>query len=673
MTPISLDFETFYDTKQKYGIKDQGTWRYLHDERFDPYLIAVSDGTDAWAGSPKDFNWAALDGRVLLSHNSYFDRAVQGAGEDKSLFPKIRPAAWHCTANLSSYLCNRRSLADAVSHLLGRSVSKDVRDRANGKTAADMKAEGWWEEMLQYGREDALNCHELWTKHAHKWPEHERRLSNLTIDQGTRGVQIDVVKLKEYIVIATNALRVAEEQLPWVKEGRPPTSPKAIAELCRKHDIPCPPVKSKMGEEAFIAWETAYCKAHPWIEHVANWRSINKFLDSLQTILERLQPDGVLGFSLKYFGAHTGRWSGDAGINMQNLRKEPLFLDDRLWLISDLTRLKEISLSPKKPDYVSHVLDIRSLFIARPGKKLLISDLSQIEPRVLAWLIQDKSMLEMMAAGQSPYEAHARATMGFRGGNMKKEDKDGYALAKARVLGLGFGCGWEKFIVVAQAMAGLDITKDDPEWVQAVNDEGQPCFRTVRETVEGVSENGLLKLTVTDKLEPILISGYGYTARKIVNDYREGNPKVVALWKRLDTAFKDSVGGDFEMELPSGRSMTYKDVRKETRMERQKDGTFKRKSVFTALIGDRRFPLYGGLLTENLVQATARDVFAGHVLDLQDTDGLDVLFTVHDEAINEADLHLTVKDVEGIMSRAPEWMPGLPVAAEGCEANHYKK
>ncbi|NOS67030.1 MAG: hypothetical protein HOO67_01540 [Candidatus Peribacteraceae bacterium] len=664
MTPISVDFETFYDTKQKYGIKDQGTWRYLHDDRFDPYLIAVCDGSEAWAGHPRDFNWSALDGRDLLSHNRYFDNAVQTAGEDKGLFPKIRPSSWHCTANLSSYLCNRRALADAVSFLLGRSVSKDVRDRANGKTAADMKAEGWWDEMLQYGREDGVNCHELWTKHAHKWPEHERRLSNLTIDQGTRGMQIDVMKLKEYIVVATNALRVAEEQLPWVKEGRPPTSPKAIAELCNKHGIPAPPVKSKMGEEAFIAWETAYCKKYPWIEHVANWRSINKFLDSLNTICERLQPDGVLGFSLKYFGAHTGRWSGDAGINMQNLRKEPLFLDDKLWLISDLTRLKEIANSPEKPAYISHILDIRSLFIARPGKKLIISDLSQIEPRVLAWIVQDKAMLDLMAQGQSPYEAHARATMGFAGGNMKKEDKEGYALAKARVLGLGFGCGWEKFIVVAQAMAGLDITKDDPEWVQAVNAEGEPCFRTkVTQTAEGT----------TSEQEPIMVPGYGYTARKIVNDYREGNPKVVALWKRLDTAFKDSVGGDFEMELPSGRSMTYREVRKETRMERQKDGTFKRKSVFTALIGDRRFPIYGGLLTENLVQATARDVFAGHVLDLQDHAGLDVLFTAHDEAINEAELHITVKEVEGIMSRAPEWMPGLPVAAEGCESNHYKK
>jgi DNA polymerase len=174
---------------------------------------------------------------------------------------------------------------------------------------------------------------------------------------------------------------------------------------------------------------------------------------------------------------------------------------------------------------------------------------------------------------------------------------------------------------------------------------------------------------------PKMISGYGYTSRKIVNDYREGNPKIVGLWKQLDTGFKESVGGDFEMTLPSGRVMRYQQVKREARSVPRKDGKpgFERKIVYTAMIGDRRFPLYGGLLTENLVQATARDVFATQLLTLDSTPGLSVLFTVHDEAINEADLDMTVKDVEGIMSQTPPWLEGCPISAEGCEAAHYKK
>jgi hypothetical protein len=268
-------------------------------------------------------------------------------------------------------------------------------------------------------------------------------------------------------------------------------------------------------------------------------------------------------------------------------------------------------------------------------------------------------MLESMGRGESPYEAHARATMAWAGGLLKKENKHLYALAKARVLGLGFQCAWEKFITVAQAMAGLDITVDDPEFVQAAGEDGQPIFEK-------------------DGVTPKMVSGYGLTSKRIVREYREGNPLVVGMWKRLDEAFKGSVGGTFEMELPSGRKMIYRNVRRSVRQEYNKEtGRYDRKNVVVAeVVKNGRVmaaPLYGGLLTENLVQATARDIFGEHCLSLQDAPGIDVLFTVHDEAINECDPGVTVKDVENIMSKTPEWIKGCPVAAGTEEAAHYKK
>jgi hypothetical protein len=149
--------------------------------------------------------------------------------------------------------------------------------------------------------------------------------------------------------------------------------------------IPSPPVKAHEGEEAFDEWEALYSPRFAWAANVAKRRSINKFLDSLETIKERLTPEGILQFRLKYFGAHTGRWSGDGGVNMQNLRKEPLFRDDKGFLINEADRLKEIEKSQvdKKPlpGYVTASLDLRSIFIPRAGKKMIVSDLSQIEPR----------------------------------------------------------------------------------------------------------------------------------------------------------------------------------------------------------------------------------------------------------------------------------------------------
>ena len=662
MAVISVDFETVYDKKSGYGISELGAWKYCDDARFNPYLISVSDGRETWAGEPKDFNWDALDGATLLSHNKAFDATVYEAMVRKGMAPRVNVKAWHCTANMAAYLCNRRSLADACKFLLGVQVSKATRDYANGKNWQDIIRDGRAEEMLTYARGDALRCHQLFAKYGHLWPDRERALSELTIFQGDRGIQIDIPLLSEYLKTAQEMLLAAEATLPWVKEGKSPTSPKAVAEHCRLAGIPCPPVKSHYadGEARFVEWEDAYSPKHPWIVNVSNWRMINKFLSSLNTIRERIEDNGIFHATLKYWGAHTGRWSGDAGFNLQNLRKDPLFRDENGFLITDAARLKEIGNSKVLPSYVTAVLDIRKLFIPRRGRKMIVSDLSQIEPRVLAWLVGDEKMLALMRAGRSPYQAHAEATMDWTRGDMKAlikqgdvEAKELYALAKARVLGLGYGCGWKKFITVAQIMAGLDITVNDPEWETVVDQHGKPSQ----------------------------VSGYGANSRRIVKEYREQNPLIASrdkyspgIWKKLDDAFKASEGGTFEMTLPSGRKMTYPQVRREVRSVPDEDtGKLIRKWVWTAMIGDRRFPLYGGLFTENAVQAISRDVFGEHLLNLQNTSGIDTLFSAHDEAICEVDEGVTARDVQQTMSVAPEWMPGLPLDAEAKEVPHYVK
>lgn len=680
---VGFDWETFYDTKSDYGIQQLGTWRYLHDDRFDPYLLSVSDDAHAWAGNPRDFNWDALDGATLLSHNRHFDESVYEAGVEKGLFPRVKFANWFCTANMSACLSNRRALDSAVEFLLGRKVSKEVRKYADGKTADMMKAEGKWNAMLEYGRSDVINCRELWMKHGHRWTEFERRLSDLTIRQCQRGVQIDVPKLQRYREFVHDAVRRMEQAIPWVRDGLAgPKGRKALAEQCRKDGIPTPPIKSHQGgEEAYAAWYAAYAPRIPWIRALSDYFSVQILFETLEKIHTRTRPDGVMPFGLKYFGAHTGRWSGDAGINMQNPRKEPYYFDEERMYVTDDARLKEIAVCleqqekakvpvelRKVPSWVSFTVDLRSLFIARPGKRMIISDLSQIEPRVLAWLVNDEKKLAFLRQGQSPYEAHARATMGWTGGELKVENKGLYSLAKARELGLGYQCGWEKFIAVALIMGGIDITKDDPKEVQETADfEGQ--------VVPVYNQDG----------SPKMVSGYGYNSKRIVKEFREQNPLLASndtnnpgIWRRLDTLFKASVGGDFVMELPSGRKLVYRNVRREvTTVYNEETKKYERKWVTKAEVVKNgvpaRLPLYGGLLTENLTQATARDVFGEQLLTLDEQDGLDVLFSSHDESINEADEKVTKEEVDAIMSRTPEWLKGCPVAAETKYAPYYLK
>lgn len=979
---ISVDFETFYDSKEKYSIKNMGSVPYIRDGRFDPYLISVSDGEQSWAGHPRDFNWDSLHGQTLLSHNAGFDSRVMEEMEKRGQAPKIHFDKWHCTANLSTYLCMRRDLLRAAEFLLGVTVDKSYRLDADGKHWEDLVKAGVGDKVKAAGRADALRCHQLWGKYGHLWPERERRLSNLTIRQCQRGCHIDYALLTYQLEVVQRAIIQAETKLPWMQFGKRPTSTKAIAEECRKVGIPCPPVKEHEGEEAYEQWAAAYGKKYEWVRAFSSYRVLNKYLGKLERIKSRLNDEGRCTYDLYYFGAHcmpgkaevltetgweplsqwaggkiaqwnpnggiqflsaesnkfeveeelleidaphlkgsftlghtmpffrhgsgvfstckagdfaandsrivplsgnllsqgtitrdqmrllvatqadghwetgkksggglqfvlrkerkiirlkeilsvlsipfqqdefpscpgqisirikkgdlpsfitpekkifgawlldstlearedflseillwdghrptseygstiranvewaatlahlcgramkihirpargnrvpyyrgflrasdrtrvgfqhlksrsserrqvfcpttqtgfwlvryedsiyvtgnTGRWQSGGGLAMQTLRKEPIYIDCDGWLVTEPDRLKEINNSKTKLEWVAHVLDERALWVATPGRKFMAPDLSQIEPRVLAWLVKDRRALDLMARGYSPYQSHAETKMNWSRGDLKAliEAGDGeargfYKLVKAQVLGLGFGCGWEKFITVAEDMAQLDITKDDPEWIEARNDAGDICY----------DQEG----------KPILVSGYGSTSKKVVKDYREQNPLICSkdkdnpgLWKRLDDAFRASVGHDFEMMLPSGRSLRYPEVKKEWKRvpDEERPGKWKTESAFTAWVFDvktngfRRKKLYGGLLTENLVQATARDVFGEGLLNLDSMGGVDVLWSVHDEAPIEMDTDVKEADVLENLTRCPEWIPGLPIAAEGKVIPHYKK
>ena len=241
MRVVSLDFETPYGTD--FSVVDLGYWRYARDARCVPYLISVCDGTEAWAGAPEDFNFDSLKDAYLVSHNAAFDQEIALAQHEQGVFtvPDIRTFGmkhWGCSLNMAAYLWNVRSLADACRIGLGVTIDKGVRDRAKDKTVADMKREGWWEDMLRYGRLDAQYCWQLWDKHSAKWPEFERRLSQLTIDQGRRGVRIDVPALDEGIRLMNEIIFRAQQSLPWVARGKKPASPIGIAEECRAIGIP---------------------------------------------------------------------------------------------------------------------------------------------------------------------------------------------------------------------------------------------------------------------------------------------------------------------------------------------------------------------------------------------------------------------------------------------------
>lgn len=629
---IAIDFETYYHKAVDYTVQRLGSWGYTHHELFDPYMVSVCDGEQVWVGHPRDFNWDSLVGADLVSHNKSFDQAVLHAGIDLGVIPPQAGhyLSWSCSSSMSAYLFNRHSLAEAAFHALGKRVSKAERDKMNGKLWTDLSDEDQ-DALLKYAIGDATLCYELWDKFSSQWPEQERELANHTVFRGDYGVKINTDLLTHYIWVCQMAKDLIEKSLPWVERGKKPTSSYGVAEECLRCSIPAPPVRDH-DEEGFEAWESAWGDRFPWVRNVGFYRSVVKVLGSLETIQARLRPDDTIGFGMKYFGAHTGRWSGDEGLNMQNLRKDPLVFkpgftivppnsEDFRWAVEN-----EEELTKKGWSFVH----MRHLFIPRSGKQFCIADLSQIEPRVLAWCCGNTELLDMVRSGLSVYEANARATGNWSGSEeLRSGDPKLYKAIKARVLGLGYGCGPEKYQTVAKAMAGLSLT---PEQCEAE-----------------------------------------------VNAFRSENKKITDLWKTLDTTFKNSAirGEKFEIDLPNGRSLRYEAPKKEIVIKKNSNPTpgapIEKETRYTALVGNRRVNLYGGKLCENLVQAIARDVFAEGILAVEEA-GYPVLWHVHDEVIAEVDDgEFGAAMIEQALSQTPEWLPGCPIQAHSTLADHYLK
>jgi len=261
-----------------------------------------------------------------------------------------------------------------------------------------------------------------------------------------------------------------------------------------------------------------------------------------------------------------------------------------------------------------HGVDVRSIIEAPPGYTFVISDLSQIEPRCLGWLTGDTEFLEKVASVPL-YQAYAESKLGWSGGNLKEEDPNMYRLSKACVLGAGYGAGASKFQLIAKLMAGLDLS---PEQAAAT-----------------------------------------------IAQFRRANPKIVRLWREMDSLLDRSRNSNMDISLPSGRIMTYREIRRVGDVS----------AVICRSGRMIRTKLYGARIVENVTQGTARDVFAYHVQKIEES-GIPVIWTVHDECIAmvpETVSRAAKAVIERVMSTPPPWMNGLPVACEAHISKVYSK
>lgn len=586
---IAIDFETYYD--KDYSLRNMSTYNYIHDERFDAYLVALYSDDLQWVGHPSEFDWTKIKGATLLAHNASFDEMVLDHLRELGIVPAdCIPGDMICTADMVAYLGCRRGLKTACHELLDIDISKAVRSNMQGKTYGDAKEEGMEEALIDYGLDDAKHCYMLAAQYLKDWPEEEQKLSKLNRAAGVYGLAIDRKAVDAGRTLLFDTLNKYEAQLPWMDGNTPdakPLSPKYLRLTARKAGIPVPASLAK-DDPLVVKWREQYGDKYPWVRATGEYRSVNSLLKRVENLRSNSRPDDTVPYQLKYWGAHTGRFSGggDSGgkFNVQNMPRDTMY-----------------------------GVDLRGMFVPRPGHIFAIADYSQIEARALLWRVGDTAFLDLIKKEGNIYIAYAKHTQD----KIIEKGTPEYQMAKMQVLLLGYYGGWRRFKDAAASQYGVDLTEAE--------------------------------------------------AQAAVNQYRSSNPLIVSHWHDHQRWLKYSTNhteDTHEVELASGRVLYYFQPR------------YQGQDV-TALFerGGNRRRLHAGIITNNEIQATCRDILRDAWLAL-DKKGYRIVLNVHDELVlelPESEAPDMLDDIRHLMCDSSPWAEGCPIEVDIDLADKYCK
>jgi len=361
----------------------------------------------------------------------------------------------------------------------------------------------------------------------------------------------------------------------------------------------------------------------------------------LTAISQRVCSDDRVRGTLLYHGAHTGRWSG-SGVQLHNLPSRSLAVKHtalegvlEAYALGGVDFLRVVYDDPMA--VVSAL--IRPLLIAAPGKTLVCADYSSIEGRVLAWLAGEDWVVDSYKKGLDPYIVAALTIFGCSYDEVTPNQRQ---IGKVAELACGYQGGKNAYLRFAKDY-GMSFEPED--------------------------------------------------AQKIVDDWREGRPQIRAYWYNIGECFMNAIRqqgkvfkyrgiqfrktkrGYLQIKLPSGRWLWYPKARIEQRVPVW--GGAKRDCATYFGKDDKgkwcQLSTYGGKLTENIVQAVARDLLSEAKLRCE-VEGLSMVLSVHDEIVlEEAIRTANLQQLIDVMCDSRDWADGLPVEADGWIGKRYRK
>jgi len=382
--------------------------------------------------------------------------------------------------------------------------------------------------------------------------------------------------------------------------------------------------------------------------------------------------DRIRGLTQFYGASRTGRWAGRL-VQMQNLPRNYLGTIDtakRIVSRGDYQALK--MLYGNVPDTLSQL--IRTAFIPSEGHKFVVADFSAIEARVIAWLAGETWAQEEFAGEGKIYEATAAQMFGVDKSLIRKGNPE-YALrqkGKVATLALGYQGG----TAALEAMGALDMgipaeelqsivdlwRRANPNIVALWYAVGDAALKTVK-----MGTPHSVNIKDRDPLRARDNEGYMNARSGAYSDWFI--KRQVPVKMSMSSNIADAMSF-LTITLPSGRKLYYVSPKVDTGRYGQETVSYMGLNQTTRKW--ERHQTYGGKLTENIVQAVARDCLAV-TLERIRAKGWKVVFHVHDEVIIDAPLDVTADEVCDLMGRPIEWAPGLILKAAGFESNYYMK
>jgi len=638
---VVIDCES--EWSEDVSIREMCMRKYM--DRSNDYLWSiVTDGYE-WCGTPEELAENYMAHAIVCDPNSEVWAAQSNFDRQwwERRFPQLKvKGPWQCVLDYASYHQRPRSVEHLHKALTGKIHSKGMRNAMKGVQFTEIISFEQ-DNMKTYNLEDSRveleDIREL-EKLGPMAPT-EVALAEHTRMICRRGMAMD----PEYIESCRQSLEWirhrVEKELPWVKTGEPPMSVQGFNTFSCQNGV-APPSNLRKGDDEFTDWMEANPKLAPTLKARQRWELSNRKLQHIEKFLSRCY-EGIYYPDLLYCGApHTRRWSAKgasdgsqtdddpthSGFNVQNLDREPIFGDLLPDFISPLPPVKDGKPLPG--------IFVRNFLVPRSGKKFVILDFKQVEPIGLAWLTSQEKFLNLIRNGLSLYEAHARSAGWSWEGKFEKSGLK--PAAKAQRIGLGYGCGVDKYPVVAWSMARLRVTQEE--------------------------------------------------SRKQVYDFRRQNPEIagngyygtqIGIWARLQNLCIEAArsGEPLEVVLPNSETMRYFNVEQYTRYDKEGKGRFCYKA--DKVLGDPnpkgRRDIYGGKLTENVNQRFCRDLLGEGILAVEAA-GIPVCFHAHDELIAEvdaSDAQDALVEATRIMERVPPWAEGMPIGVSGGVYDRYTK